>query len=100
MSTDIDRLAALIREVDGNHTLGASALAEALIDAGVYAPSDDMADLRAERDRLAEQVQRVRDLHSVHMRAGMKTCAGCATSATFTYYEQCKTLAALDGGAS
>lgn len=38
MSTDIDRLAALIREVDGNHTLGASALAEALTERGVQLP--------------------------------------------------------------
>lgn len=34
-SNDINRLAALIREVDGNHDLGAAALAEALIEKGV-----------------------------------------------------------------
>jgi UDP-N-acetylglucosamine:LPS N-acetylglucosamine transferase len=38
MSTDIDRLAALIREVDGGHTLGAAALAEALTERGVRPP--------------------------------------------------------------
>lgn len=32
---DVARLAALIREVDGDHSLGAAALAEALIDRGV-----------------------------------------------------------------
>lgn len=34
-SEEITRLAALIREVDGNHSLGAAALAEALTDRGV-----------------------------------------------------------------
>lgn len=34
-SEDIAGLAALIREVDGDHSLGAAALAEALIDRGV-----------------------------------------------------------------
>lgn len=34
-SEDIAQLAALIREVDGGHNLGAAALAEALIDRGV-----------------------------------------------------------------
>lgn len=37
---DVNALAALIRRVDGSHTLGATALAEALIDAGVRAPID------------------------------------------------------------
>jgi len=32
---DITRLAALIRDVDGDHTLGAAALSEALINRGV-----------------------------------------------------------------
>lgn len=32
---EVDRLAALIREVDGNHDLGADALAEALVAKGV-----------------------------------------------------------------
>lgn len=32
---EIQDLAALIREVDGDHTMGASALAEALVDRGV-----------------------------------------------------------------
>lgn len=34
-AVDVTRLAALIREVDGGHSLGAAALAEALIDRGV-----------------------------------------------------------------
>ncbi|QFS94623.1 hypothetical protein FIV07_28010 (plasmid) [Mycobacterium sp. THAF192] len=33
--TDVATLAALLREVDGNHTLGAAALAEALVKRGV-----------------------------------------------------------------
>ncbi|MUM03405.1 hypothetical protein B5P44_01035 [Mycobacterium sp. CBMA 213] len=32
---EINALAALIHEIDGNHTLGAAALAEALVDRGV-----------------------------------------------------------------
>ena len=38
MTNNIDRAAEVIRQVDGNHTLGAGALAEALADAGVLAP--------------------------------------------------------------
>lgn len=34
MTTNIERAAEVIRRVDGNHTLGAGALAEALADAG------------------------------------------------------------------
>lgn len=34
MTNNIDRLAEVIRRVDGDHTLGAGALAEALADAG------------------------------------------------------------------
>lgn len=35
MTNQIEALAALIREVDGRHDLGAAALAEALVDRGV-----------------------------------------------------------------
>lgn len=38
---DIAGLAALIREVDGDHVLGAAALAEALVDRGVRVRTDD-----------------------------------------------------------
>ena len=38
MATTADRLAADIREIDGNHSLGAGALAEALIGKGWRAP--------------------------------------------------------------
>lgn len=37
---DIAGLAALIREVDGDHVLGAAALAEALVDRGVRVRTD------------------------------------------------------------
>lgn len=36
----VNRLAAIIREVDGNHDLGAAALAEALIERGVLPTRD------------------------------------------------------------
>ena len=38
MTKDIDRIAEVIRRVDGDHTLGAGALAEALADAGLLTP--------------------------------------------------------------
>lgn len=38
-STEIDTPAALIREVDGKHTMGAAELAEALIGRGVTLPA-------------------------------------------------------------
>lgn len=38
MTTNTERVAAEIRRVDGNHTLGAGALAEALADAGLIMP--------------------------------------------------------------
>jgi hypothetical protein len=37
-TVEIETLAALIREVDGDHSLGAAALAERLVDRGVAAP--------------------------------------------------------------
>jgi hypothetical protein len=39
-STRVSQLAAIIRAVDGNHDLGAAALAEALIDKGVLPTRD------------------------------------------------------------
>lgn len=39
MTTNINRAAEVIRQVDGDHTLGAGALAEALADAGRLAPN-------------------------------------------------------------
>ncbi|WP_162625569.1 hypothetical protein [Mycolicibacterium llatzerense] len=38
---DIARLAAVIREVDGDHSMGAAALAEALIDRGISFRSEE-----------------------------------------------------------
>ena len=38
MTENIDRAAQVIRQVDGDHTLGAGALAEALADAGLLTP--------------------------------------------------------------
>ena len=40
-TNNIDRAAEVIRRVDGDHTLGAGALAEALADAGLLAPDLD-----------------------------------------------------------
>ena len=38
MTSNIDRAAEVIRQVDGDHTLGAGAIAEALADAGLLTP--------------------------------------------------------------
>jgi hypothetical protein len=37
--SDVDRLAQIIRQVDGDHSLGAGALAEALVAHGVSLPA-------------------------------------------------------------
>lgn len=71
--------------------LGMCALVAALLDAA-----------RAEERESMEAV--VRAVHYPYQDYGMgPNCAGCATHATFTPYEKCKTIAALDaarGGAS
>ena len=76
MSDNIDHLAQVIRQVDGDHTLGAGALAEALADAGLLALTEDEKDetiqtlsrLLAEAEEAAieraAQIERVRDAYN------------------------------------
>lgn len=57
-----------------------------------------LAKARTERDEAREQVKRVRELHSPEEDPRrVRDCKGCRTHVTFVPYEDCKTLAALDG---
>ena len=67
MTSNIDRLAEVIRRVDGDHTLGAGALAEALDDAGCRmsdVPEWHVHAAVAEIVRLKQAIARLRDAYA------------------------------------
>lgn len=59
--------------------------------------TDTLREAERQRDEALAAVRRVRDLHSPEDDPRRtRDCKGCRTVATFTHYEDCKTLAALD----
>lgn len=90
-STERERMAALIREVDGDHTLGAAALADALLSRGVSLSGgeggvreaaqqfvDDLSERQGVRSRWVPMHHFIVGVHQ----ADCKFCALCRALAT------------------